>query len=107
MTNPTPTPLKIRGKRSKIDPTDQTITRSISLPESSWKKLDEIAKKLSEREFCQITSQEVIRRSLKYSMTKVVQQVMEGTILREMGKIFSKYGLEVKAVPKYRKAKEK
>lgn len=105
MSNSTPTPLQIRGKRSKIDPQEQTITRSISLPESSWKKLDEIAKKLSEREFCQITSQEVIRRSLKYTMSRVIQNVMEGTILKEMGKIFEKYGMEIRVTPKYRKNK--
>lgn len=105
MSNSTPTPLQIRGKRSKIDPQEQTITRSISLPESSWKKLDEIAKKLSEREYCVITSQEVIRRSLKYTMSQVVLKLAEGTILRKFSKCFEEFGLEVKAVPKYRKEK--
>lgn len=105
MSNSTPTPLQIRGKRQKIDPQEQTITRSISLPESSWKKLDEIAKKLSEREYCVITSQEVIRRSLKYTMSQVVLKLAEGTILRKFSKCFEEFGLEVKAVPKYRKGK--
>lgn len=105
MSNSNPTQLQIRGKRPKLDPEEPTETRTISLPVSHWKKLDEIAKKLSEREYCVITPQEVIRRALKYSMSQVVKLVMEGTIIREFSKCFSKYGLEVKAIPKYRKDK--
>jgi hypothetical protein len=106
MSNTNPTQLQIRGKRPKLDPNEPTVTRTISLPVSSWKKLDEIAAKLSQREHCVITSQEVIRRSLKYSMSRVISNVMEGTLLREFDKIFKKYGIEIRDIPKYRKEKE-
>lgn len=107
MSNTNPTQLQIRGKRPKLSPDEPTVTRTISLPVSSWKKLDEIAKKLSEREFCVITSQEVIRRALKYSMSRVIVKLAEGTVLKKFSKCFEEFGLEVKAIPKYRKEKDK
>lgn len=103
MGNPKPTPLRKRGRREKLNPDEETITRSISLPESTWKKLDEIAAKYTEREHAVITAQAIIRKALSYSMSTVVARLAEGTILREFSKCFGKYGLEIRAIPKYRK----
>ena len=105
MANPNPTPIQKPGFRDRLDPNEKTITRTMSLPESWWKKLDTFAKKASEQEHKIVTSQEIIRRSLVYDFEKVLQKIIEGKMLREMGKIFLHYNLELKVIPKHRSKK--
>jgi hypothetical protein len=105
MSNPNPTPIQKPGFRDRLDPNEKTITRTMSLPESWWRKLDAFAQKASEQEYSIVTAQEIIRRCLVDDMETVLQKIVEGKMLREMSKIFGKYNLELKVIPKHRSKK--